>query len=221
MIDGFIRNCTGVILAGGENRRMPVLKAFIEVGGQKIIEKNLTLMKGLFSEIFIVTNEPEAYAHLGVQMLGDVYTIRGPMTGIFTSLLNSSNRWVFIVACDMPFINDRLIRHMASKRKNSDAVVPIVKYKKEPLFAFYSKQLLEPMEKAVLGGKKSLRDFSRNKRVQYITEKEINKMDPNAASFINLNTPEDIDLHLQTKDKGRFKKYVERRRICLVWEQQS
>jgi molybdopterin-guanine dinucleotide biosynthesis protein A len=121
----------------------------------------------------------------------------------------------------MPFINDRLIKYMASKRKNSDAVVPVLKNKKEPLFAFYSKRLLGSMEKAVLGDKKSLKDFSRNKRVQYITAKEIKKMDPNAASFVNLNTPEDIDLHLQTKDKARFKKNVERRGTCLVWEQQS
>jgi hypothetical protein len=42
------------------------------------------------------------------------------------------------------------------------------------------------------------------------------KVDPKAQSFINLNTPEDIDLHLQTNDKSRFKRKAKRRGKCSV-----
>ena len=99
---GFLENCTGAILAGGENRRMPVLKSFIEINGEKIIERNLKIMQRLFKEILIITNQPEVYLYLGLPLFGDVYDVRGPMTGVLTSLLNSSNHWVFISACDMP-----------------------------------------------------------------------------------------------------------------------
>jgi molybdopterin-guanine dinucleotide biosynthesis protein A len=215
-METFLENCTGVILAGGENRRMPLLKAFIEVEGQKIIEKNLTIMKDLFREVFIVTNQPEAYSYLGVPMLGDVYDSRGPMTGIFTVLLNSSQNWVFITACDMPFIHKPLIKHIYSKRENFDAVVPSLKNRTEPLFALYSTRLLGSMEKAVLEDRKSLNDFLRGKRVQYIPIKEIGKLDPDVLSFVNLNTPADIDHYLQDKDKIRFKKKIERRGKCSV-----
>ena len=220
-----IKDCAGIILAGGENRRMPVLKAFMEVKGQKIIERNLLIIKKLFREVYIVTNQPEAYAHLDVPMLGDTYNTRGPMTGIFTSLLNARSPWVFISACDMPFITDRLITYMASKRDHADAVVPLsppVSQKGipvdsiEPLFACYSKKLLLSMEKAVLKGHKSLRDFLRTKRVNYISIKEIRKIEPNESIFVNLNSPEDVDQHLPMKDKIRFKRKVERRGKCLV-----
>jgi molybdopterin-guanine dinucleotide biosynthesis protein A len=212
-----INDCTGAILAGGENTRMPLLKAFIEVDGQKIIERNIRTTRQLFKENFIVTNQPEYYSGLGLPLLGDVYDVRGPITGICTVLLNASNNWVFISACDMPFLNKALIVYMAMKRDKMDAVVPkspLPPFSEggvrgdytEPLFAFYSRQLLDRMEKAVLTGKKSLKDFLRNKRVKYITREEIEKIDTHAASFINLNSPDDIGRYLQMKDIIRFKK---------------
>ncbi len=213
-MNSIIKNCTGVILAGGENIRMPVLKAFIEVNGEKIIERNLNIMRQLFKETFIVTNQPELYFYLKTPLLSDVYNVRGPMTGVFTSLLNSSTKWVFISACDMPFIDKELINYMASKRDNYDAVLPIPPIKcrngsrprgqradfAEPLFAFYSKRLMISMKRALFTDKKGMKDFLMDKRVKYIRTEEIKKSDVKAMSFINLNTPEDIQFYLHTKD---------------------
>ncbi|MBI4826270.1 MAG: molybdenum cofactor guanylyltransferase [Nitrospirae bacterium] len=203
----FINNCTGVILAGGENTRMPVLKSFIEVDGKTIIKGNIQTLGKLFEKNFIVTNQPEFYAHLDTPMLGDIYDIRGPMTGIFTALLNSSTQWIFVSACDMPFINRELITYMAGMRGKHDAVVPESPFPPhpplakggnyaEPLFAFYSRSLLFSMEKSLLTGKKGLKDFLTGKKVKYINSDEVNKLDAGARSFINLNTPEDVNLYL-------------------------
>jgi molybdopterin-guanine dinucleotide biosynthesis protein A len=192
----FINNCTGVILAGGENIRMPQLKAFIKVDGKAIIERNLDIYIDMFDSIFIVTNEPENYSYLKTPMLGDIYDIRGPMTGIFTSLTNSPNKWIFVSACDMPFISSDLIIYMAEKRHGFDAVVPRIKDKAEPLFGFYSKNLLGSMEKSLLGSKRGLKDFLKSKKVKYISFKEVERVDSGARSFINLNTPEDLKLYL-------------------------
>jgi molybdopterin-guanine dinucleotide biosynthesis protein A len=209
-MDKRLKDCTGVVLAGGENSRMPVLKAFIEIDGEKIIERNLRLLKSLFNEVFIVTNQPQYYSYLGVPMLGDVYDIRGPMTGIFTSLLCSSNRWVFVSACDMPFINRSLITYCASKTYNCDAVVPVYGGMTEPLFAFYSKRLIDNMEKAIASGKKGLNDFLNTKRVKYISEDEIGELNLNAISFTNLNTPEDIENYLlHERNTARRKKCLD------------
>jgi molybdopterin-guanine dinucleotide biosynthesis protein A len=185
-----LKNCSGVILAGGENRRMPVLKALIEVDGQKIIERNINIMKRLFKQVFIVTNQPEVYVYLGIPLLGE---------------------WVFISACDMPFINKNVIKYMYSQKNNFDAVVPIVKGKTEPLLAFYSKRLLPTMEKVILTDKRGIKDFLKNKRVKYVTSKEIKKIDPEAKSFANLNTPEDVNFYLLPQDRLKFKRKIKRR----------
>ncbi len=214
-MDAFINNCSAFILAGGENTRMPVLKAFIEVNGQTIIQRSINVLKQLFSDVAIVTNQPELYTYLTMPMLGDIYDSRGPMTGITTALLNSSHQWNFVSACDMPFIDTAVIQYMTSQRKGYDAVVPVVSGKVEPLFALYSKRLLPSMEKSLLQNKKSLRDFLNNKRVKYITTSEVRKFDNVDISFINLNTPRDIALYLKPEDRLRFKRKAGRRGKCL------
>lgn len=211
-MNSIIKDCTGVILAGGENIRMPVLKAFIEVNGEKVIERNLKIMRQLFKETFIVTNQPELYFYLETPLLGDVYNVRGPMTGVFTSLLNSSSKWVFISACDMPFIDKELIKYMASKRDNYDAVLPTTPIKgghfAEPLFAFYSKRLMASMERVLFTDKKGMKDFLMDKRVKYIHTEEIKKSDVKTMFFINLNTPADIQFYLSRKEPRCRKMWV-------------
>jgi len=209
-MQSIIKDCTGVILAGGENTRMPVLKGFIEVNGEKIIERNVRIYKHLFNEVFISTNSPEHYLYLGVPLFGDIYNVRGPLTGIFTTLLNSSNKWIFISACDMPFLDEGLIRYMASKRDSYDAVAPcynVLRQQKpssftnkdqkgdyiEPLFAFYSKHLTKYMERAILANNTGAKDFLSNKKVKYININKIKSIDADGRSFINLNTPEDVE----------------------------
>jgi molybdopterin-guanine dinucleotide biosynthesis protein A len=185
---GFIDNSTGVILAGGENRRMPVIKAFIRVEGRAIIDRSITLMRRLFNEVFIVTNQPELYIHLDAVLLGDGYDVRGPMTGILTALINTSHDWVFVTACDMPFIDEEVIRYLAMRRDGYLAVLP----QDEPLFAFYSRRLIQPMERAVVSGRRGIRDFLEGKRVKYISKKEIAGIGDGERVFVNLNTPDDV-----------------------------
>jgi len=196
----FIKNCAGVILAGGENTRMPVLKAFIKVGNRTIIERSLNTYRHLFSETAIVTNQPELYSHLGMRMLGDVYDIRGPMSGIFTSLINSSEPWIFVSACDMPFLNKDLITYMASRRRGYEAVVPFHNGRPEPLHAYYSTRLANSMEKVLLSEKRALKDFLRSKKVKYLPVREMRKFDPEDKSMINLNTPQDVKNFIIPKD---------------------
>ena len=193
-------------------------------------------MRKLFREIFIVTNQPELYSHLGVPMFGDVHNIRGPMTGVLTALMNSSNKWIFVSACDMPFINPGLIRFMADERHNPvclpilnarqkkdftvmprsdiyDVVVPVLHHRAEPLFAFYSIRVLNSLEQFILSGKKGIKDFLLNhdKRVKYISSEEIKNIDPDLRSFINLNTPEDIEVYLSDRDKLKFQQSLLKR----------
>lgn len=198
-------DCTGVILAGGENRRMPVLKSFIKVNGERIIERNLRILRGIFKEVFIVTNQPEFYVYLDVPLLGDLYDVRGPMTGIFTALLNSSYSRVFIVACDMPFINRALIEYMVSDRGDYDAVVPVYRNRMEPLFALYWRRLRASMEQAILDRRVGMKDFLMNKRVKYIKRGDIKDMDPEARSFVNINTLEDANIYLPPRDVLKLK----------------
>jgi len=186
------------ILAGGENTRFPAPKAFIEIGGIKIIEKALSVLKGIFGEVVISTNEPERYFYLGVPLIGDVYNVRGPMTGIFSVFSATGAPEVFTVACDMPFINPELIKALTKKKKTGfDAVIPVWKGSPEPLFAFYSANCAPKMERRILQCRTrqcrtGLQDFLSEIDVLYMDEDEVGAIDPGGRSFMNINTPEDL-----------------------------
>jgi molybdopterin-guanine dinucleotide biosynthesis protein A len=194
---------TGIILAGGENRRFPALKAFIKIvsyeDNHTIIERNLKLLKGIFNEVFISTNMPEKYFYLGAPLIGDVLPSRGPMSGIYSSLINSKGDYIFVIACDMPFVRGDVIsfvckRHAESSQSESiDATIPIYNGKPQPLFGVYCKTALPYLEDSILNERTSLKHFLSEIKTCFIRESDIRAIDSDGRSFVNINTVEDYE----------------------------
>ncbi len=185
-----------VILAGGENTRFPAPKAFVRLEGKKIIEWQIGAFSMLpFRQTVISANEPEKYFHLGLPLIGDVYPVRGPMTGLFSAFAATGARRLFAVACDMPFIDIRLVRVIIDRmdRTGADAVAPVWKGKAEPLFALYSARCAPLMEKRILEGHTSLQGILSDAGAEYVSEDEVGAVDPGGKSFVNINTLEDLE----------------------------
>ncbi len=181
----------GIILAGGENRRMGADKAFLDIDGRPMIEHILALFAGLFKKTIIVTNTPERYRSYEAELVGDALAIRGPLTGIYSGLLRSGEEYNFIVACDMPFLNLQLISYMGEIAAGQDAVVPQFDGFLEPLHAIYRRGLLPVMEAQILKQDRRIRGLFDHIHVRYVTEEEIVRFDPLKRSFRNINTPEE------------------------------
>jgi len=185
---------TGIILSGGENRRMAREKAFLKIGGIPLIERILSVFKGLFEEIIIVTDKPELYVSYDVILVGDLMKKKGPMAGIYSGLLNSRNNYSFVVACDMPYLKRSLISFMMGFADfNNEIVAPRVKGVVEPLHTIYSKSCLTVIGKHLSNDNRRLRDLFEECKVRYIEEEEIAHIDPEMKSFININTPEEFN----------------------------
>jgi molybdopterin-guanine dinucleotide biosynthesis protein A len=182
-----------LILAGGENSRIPFLKGFLEINGTKIIESNVRLLKGIFNRVLISTNNPELYFYLGTLMVGDIIKHRGPMTGIYSALNVPDVSDVFVTACDMPFINVILIQHMINKWDGKqDAVIPVFDKRPQPLFGIYSQKITGKIEDSIKNGRKSLWELLKRINVLYIKEEEVRSIDSEGRSFVNINTMEDF-----------------------------
>jgi molybdopterin-guanine dinucleotide biosynthesis protein A len=182
-----------LILAGGENSRIPFLKGFLEINGTKIIESNVRILKGIFKRVLISTNSPELYFYLGTLMVGDIIKHRGPMTGINSALNVPDVSDVFVTACYMPFINVILIQHMVNKWDEKwDAVIPLFDNRPQPLFGIYSQKISGKIEDSIKKGRKSLRELLKRINVQYIKEEEVRSIDTEGKSFVNINTIEDF-----------------------------
>ncbi|MBW1679769.1 MAG: NTP transferase domain-containing protein, partial [Deltaproteobacteria bacterium] len=68
---------TGVILAGGESTRMGQNKAFIEIHGERIINRTASLFNEIFDDVLLVTNSPLDYLDLNVRVVTDLIPKKG------------------------------------------------------------------------------------------------------------------------------------------------
>ena len=183
-----------LILAGGENKRLPILKGFLELKGRKIIESNIELLKGIFDCVIISTNTPEHYFYLGVPMIGDVINYRGPITGILSALITLKEAEIFVAACDMPFMKPALIRYIVGRWTGRwEAVIPIFEGKPQPLLGIYSKKLVPRMEESIRNHRRGLREFLSTREVHYVEEEKVREIDQEGRSFVNINTIQDYE----------------------------
>ena len=186
-----------LILAGGTHRRFGNSKSFIKVNKHRIVDTNMQLLRDIFTEVLISTNEPEKYFYLGAPMVGDIVKDRGPMSGIMSALMLTKVDALFVTACDMPFIHADLIRLIKRRwTDNFHAAIPVFQGKPQPLCGVYSKKVAGLMEKSIRNHRKSLRDFFHEINVLYIREEDVMEQDPEGKSFININTKDDFRKHI-------------------------
>jgi molybdopterin-guanine dinucleotide biosynthesis protein A len=191
MVNTVIISMNGIILAGGENRRMGTDKAFLAIDGRPLIEHILDVFSTLFARTIVVTNTPDRFRDYDIEVTCDVLAIRGPLTGIYSGLLKSTDEYNFVAACDMPFLNPSLISYMGEIAPGQDAVVPAFNGYLEPLHAIYRRGLLAAMEAQIRKQDRRIRGLFDHIQVRYVTEEEIVRFDPLKRSFRNLNTPEE------------------------------
>ena len=183
---------TGIILAGGKNLRMGQNKAFLEVQGERIIDRINRIFVDLFDEVLLVTNSPRDYLDLNLRIVADLYRERGSLAGIFTGLFHASFSHAFVAACDMPFLNPALIAHLVGLSPGYDIVIPRTEDGLQPLHAVYSRKCLPFMEDLLREGNLKILDFFHRVKKREVPAEEMIPLDPHLSSFLNLNSPEDL-----------------------------
>ncbi len=187
--------CTGVILAGGMNTRFSGQdKAFLSVGGKRIIDHIYSVFNELFEDIILVTNNPLKYLWWDFNIATDIFPFRSSLTGIHTGLFYTSNPFAFFAACDTPFLKKELVKTIIDNIEPSvDVVIPETSAGLEPLCAVYSKECLKPVEHHLTKEKFKIQHLFKKRRVKKISEEILREKDPDLLSFFNINSPEDLD----------------------------
>ncbi|NQX63715.1 molybdenum cofactor guanylyltransferase [Paenibacillus qinlingensis] len=142
---------TGVILAGGLNRRMGGKhKALLPVQGEAILLRQLKEMSHGCEQIIVVTNDMETLQPLlmgvkdiDVQCVSDHYIQKGPLSGIHAAMKVAIGSHAWVVGCDMPFISVEAAKVMAEMCRNSnkDAVIPEIEGRLHPLHGIYAREV--------------------------------------------------------------------------------
>lgn len=186
--------CTGVILAGGlQSRFSGISKAFINLGGTRIIDQIYGVLKELFYEIILVTTEPLKYCEWDLPIATDLFPVRSSLTGIHAGLFFAANPYVFFTACDTPFLKKELIETILDCiEERTDVCIPETSAGIEPICAVYSKRCLKPIERQIADHDLKIRHFFQKVRVTKISEKILREKDPDLVSFFNINTSNDL-----------------------------
>lgn len=141
---------------GGRNSRMGGnVKGLLKINEVTFLEQIVGVLED-FSTIYLSVNkkfsseEIKKYEEMGLSVIVDIYDDIGPMGGMYSSLKNCKEDYLFITACDMPFINKALINKLQANMKNNIDVVLFSKNKLlYPLGAIYSKNVLSSMKELI------------------------------------------------------------------------
>jgi molybdopterin-guanine dinucleotide biosynthesis protein A len=180
-----------LVLAGGESRRMGYPKHLLPLTGGTVLDSILDRLGGLFGET-LVAGRSLGSSRQDIRIVEDCRTERSPLVGILSGLAAAHNRFVFAIACDMPFVDPALARLLASRAtRHTDVVVPVIRGFYEPLCALYAVSAGPAVSRCLDAGLGKVTAFYGSVRVATVPEDEIRRCDPELRSFVNLNTPRD------------------------------
>jgi molybdopterin-guanine dinucleotide biosynthesis protein A len=179
------------ILAGGPSSRMGQNKALLQFRGKPLLQRQIDLLSPLFKEVIVGANDPVPYAAFNVRVVPDLLAERCALTGIHALLKAAARPRVFVVACDMPFLNPALIEMMFSASGEPDVLVPESDRGLEPLHAFYGPWCAGAIEDSARRGAWKVSDFYAQVRVKRIRVPDADWLVDGQSPFLNANTPDE------------------------------
>jgi len=186
-----------IILAGGKSARFGQDKVLEKIGNTSLLEQVISRTDPLSKEIIIVTAKERTFAELAnhpkVKTYTDIFPGQGSLGGIYTGLVKSKSFYNLVVAADMPFLNESLLRYMIKVADGYDYTLPKIDNWYEPLHAIYSKNCIGPINSILEQGKKVIVELFKYVKVRYVEAEEIGRFDPQHLSFFNINTREDME----------------------------
>lgn len=189
---------SGIVLAGGQSRRMGTDKAALQIGGKTFVESILTAMKPVFDEILVVGRRSVQSCVTDEQLVSDVRVVpdlkpgMGPLGGLHTAL-ECTQLPVFVIGCDMPLVTTAsmrwIISEAGSKLQNSDveAVVCSRKNCVQPLFSIYKHNCKRGVSTLLEQQKRSLVGL-----IDRISETVVTLPDQFSGAVVNFNEPEQL-----------------------------
>ena len=192
-----IGEVSGVVLAGGKSKRMGMDKRHLSVHGKPLLDRVTSVLLELFPEVLLVLAEEDISKQDDrIRIVTDLVPGCAAVGGLYTGLYHSRHPRVFVVACDMPFINPAVIELFLQKADATDIVLAQLVTGLQPLHGLYSKHCL-PFLKAMIDARdlrlQNIAD-QQGLAVHRIPETEIKRLDPQLLSFLNVNSPADLEL---------------------------
>lgn len=183
-------------------------KALVSFCGTPLVCRGLKRLGGIADQLIVTSNEPESLTFLCVEVtgdrlevFGDIYDTRGALNGLYTALYYAQNPYVAVVACDMVFPSAELLKEeqLALINSNADAAVPKTSHGYEPFHAVYRRETCLPLvHEALKAGETRATGWYDKATIIEFSSQDVLDADPRGGSFVNVNTPEELE-HIEQR----------------------
>jgi molybdopterin-guanine dinucleotide biosynthesis protein A len=184
----------GLVLAGGRSRRLGVDKGLVRFGGVPLLRIVVERVAEVCREIAVAVDRPGRYEGLALpaRIVADESPGLGPLSGLQVGLRTCRTEHVLVAACDLPFLNVELLRHMAKVPRVYQALVPWQEGRWQPLHAIYARSCLEVVDAMAAAGGASMEELLGRLNVRRLDEEEMSGPDQDGLSLLNLNDRSDL-----------------------------
>lgn len=191
-------NILGVILAGGQSRRMGNKnKLLATINNKSLLEITSNLVKNQLNRVIINSNiQVDSNNKLNFEIVPDeIDGYLGPLSGIFSAMKWAKKnfpdcQWIASFPVDSIFFPDNFIDVMINKiKKETQIVCAKSNGRIHPVFALWSIVLVNDLEKALVkDGIRRIDEWTQKYNLEIVNFK-FKKLDP----FFNINTFDDLE----------------------------
>lgn len=180
----------GLVLAGGESRRMGRDKALLARNGQSQLSWMAALLGRMTERVFVSARSAQRHdaERSRFELVVDRYENIGPMAGILSALEEYPDVDWLVVACDLPNVDEPILKFLLEHRS---PYKPFTAFKSsydglpEPLCAVYTNSSADILRQFVADGVVCPR------KVMIRADSHLLEQ-PNPAALDNINTPDDF-----------------------------
>ena len=192
----------GLVLCGGESSRMGFDKALLEIDGRPLAVVLADRLAEVCAPVLLASGWPGRFGDLGYAEVDDEVLYAGPLAGIVAGLRASDQELLAVVAVDMPAANPILLRYLADRIENQEAVVPAGPRGLEPAHAVYSRRALPVLSRRLHSRRRSLHGALSELDVRVVGEAELSRAGFGTSFAANLNEPDDLWMLRQAREGG-------------------
>ena len=193
---------TGIVLAGGQGRRMGgVDKGLRALNGKAMVAWVLERFAPQVDEVLINANQNlDIYAQFGHRVVPDaIGGFAGPLAGLQRGLSEANHPLVATTPCDTPFLPDDLVArlHAALIAKQAQLAVARTGDQPHPVFCVCRRDVLPHLTDFLNNGGRKIDAWYATLKVVEVA------FDDKPDAFSNINTAEELRAVENTRAAGR------------------
>ena len=169
-------------------------KRFLHIRDRTLFERSCGVLQEVFESVCVVIAQDSPTLQAGVPVVRDLIQNCGSLGGLYTGLRQAKTDHIFLAACDMPFLNPHLIRYLVSIKHDTDVVICRWKSRLQPTHALYGQRCCGVIEDMLRERHLQIQRLMANSslQVRVVEESELQRIDREGRSFLNINTPSDL-----------------------------